>query len=239
VAPLSLRLAWTPYLLAGVLLAVTRIEALRLKGWLQGAALGWPDILGTGISATIQPLYLPGTVFVVVVLATVVLHRMDGASARAALGEALGALRGAAIALAAAVPMVAIFRSSGVNDTGLASMPLELAGLASAGIGEGWPLVAPVIGALGSFVSGSATVSNLMFSLFQYATAEQVGLSATVVLAAQMLGANAGNMICVHNVVAACSVVGALGREGDVIRLTLGPMLLFAALAGVLAFVAA
>ncbi|MDX1392439.1 MAG: L-lactate permease, partial [Rheinheimera sp.] len=46
-------------------------------------------------------------------------------------------------------------------------------------------------------------------------------------LALQMLGANAGNMICVVNVVAAASVVGLNGREGDIIRYTLLPALYY------------
>jgi len=93
-----------------------------------------------------------------------------------------------------------------------------------------------LVGSLGSFISGSATFSNLMFSLFQFSVAEQVGLPAQIVLALQMIGANAGNMICVLNVVAAASVVNLLGQEGAIIRLTLRSMLYYIVWAGVLGF---
>ncbi|MBN1262225.1 MAG: L-lactate permease, partial [Anaerolineae bacterium] len=126
------------------------------------------------------------------------------------------------------------FINSGVNGAGLESMPLELAMLVASAVGRAWPLAAPFIGALGSFISGSATFSNMMFSLLQFSVAQQVSLAPRVVLALQMLGANAGNMICVANVVAAASVVGLLGQEGRIIRLTLPPMVAYCVAAGLI-----
>jgi lactate permease len=135
------------------------------------------------------------------------------------------------------VPIVQVFLNSEVNDAGLDSMPLELANAAVAAVGTNWPLVAPWVGALGSFVSGSATFSHLMFASLQESVATSVGLDPTVVLAQQVGGANAGNMVCVTNVVTVAAVVGLLGREGEVIRRTAVPMLAYSivfALAGFL-----
>ena len=123
-----------------------------------------------------------------------------------------------------------------MNVSGRASMPLELAMVAADGAGTFWHLVAPLVGALGAFLSGSATFSNLMFALFQVAVAERAGAPTDVVLAAQMLGSNAGSMVSVLNVVAAAAVVGLIGREGEIIRFTLWPMLAYCAAAGILAF---
>ncbi|WP_347552712.1 L-lactate permease [Pseudalkalibacillus hwajinpoensis] len=53
-------------------------------------------------------------------------------------------------------------------------------------------------------MSGSATFSNMMFSLFQFSVADQLQMNEQLVLALQVLGANAGNMICVLNVLASC-----------------------------------
>ncbi len=96
-------------------------------------------------------------------------------------------------------------------------------------------MVAPYVGALGSFISGSATFSNLMFSLFQFSVAEQIGVPPETVLGAQILGANAGNMISVVNVVAAASVVRLLGQEGSILRYTLVPSLSYCLFAGAIA----
>lgn len=231
---LSLRRAWMPYLLVAGLLVLTRLDFLPFKAWLQSFQIGWSQILSTAISASFAPLYLPGTIFVAVALITLALHDMSRQQASSALSRSLKMLAGSTVALGAAVPMVRIFINSDVNGAGLASMPIELAGLMVALMGAAWPLAAPLVGSLGSFISGSATFSNLMFSLFQFSVAEQVGLAPPVVLALQVLGANAGNMICVLNVVAAASVVNLLGQEGAIIRLTLGPMLYYALWAGVL-----
>jgi lactate permease len=74
----------------------------------------------------------------------------------------------------------------------------------------------------------------MMFSLFQFSVANQVGLSERVVIALQALGANAGNMISVLNVVAAATVVGLQNQEGRIIRITLAPMFYYVVWAGFL-----
>jgi lactate permease len=116
-------------------------------------------------------------------------------------------------------------------------MPLVLAQGVSSVAGQMWPLFSPLIGALGAFIAGSNTLSNMMFSLFQFATAEDIGLGlhgAAVVVALQAVGGAAGNMICVHNVVAASATVGLVGREGDLIRKALIPMIYYVLAAGTL-----
>ncbi|MFQ5790625.1 MAG: L-lactate permease, partial [Acidobacteriota bacterium] len=94
----------------------------------------------------------------------------------------------------------------------------------------------PFIGGLGAFVAGSNTVSNMMFSLFQFGVGERIGVDPSWVVALQAVGGAAGNMICVHNVVAACAVVGLVGKEGAVIRLTLIPFFYYALLPGSLGY---
>ena len=115
-------------------------------------------------------------------------------------------------------------------------MPLALAELAASYLSDYWLALAGLVGALGSCIAGSATFSNLMFASFQQAMAEDAGLSNQLVLALQMLGANAGNMICVVNVVAAASVVNLHGREGEIIRYTLWPMLFYCSGAALVAY---
>ncbi len=228
--------AWLPYILIALLLILTRLHDLPLRAWLQSVAIIWPDIGGTDISARIEPLYLPGTVFVLVVLVTALLYRMRLRALAGVAGESLRTLIPSAIALCGAVPLVRIFVHSDVNDSNLASMPLELAALASSVTGAAWPFFAPFLGVLGAFISGSATFSNMMFSLLQFSAAQDAGLVPHIVLAAQLMGANAGNMIAVMNVVAVASIAGLSGREGQIIRYTLVPMLLICTLAGVSAW---
>jgi lactate permease len=90
---------------------------------------------------------------------------------------------------------------------------------------------------LGTFVTGSATASNILFTDFQRETALAVGLPVAGVVGVQGFGAAVGNMICPHNVVAAGATVGLEGREGEILRQTLWVTLVYTALGGLLALV--
>jgi lactate permease len=233
----SLPLAWAPYLLVTLLLVLTRLRRLPFQGWLQHLQFTYDRILDTPIGVSFAPLYLPGTIFLLVVLITAVLHRMSGDQLGRAFWQSASGLQNTAIALGTAMPMVRIFINSNVNTAGLGSMPIELASTLAGMTGQAWPLLAPMIGSLGSFISGSSTFSNMMFSLFQFSIANQVGVSERLVIALQVLGANAGNMISVLNVVAAATVVGLQNQEGRIIRFTLVPMLFYSVWAGILGII--
>jgi lactate permease len=234
---MSLGRAWLPYILVAFFLVLTRLDVLPIKSWLQSQSIRFDNILNTPISTSIEPLYLPGSIFMMVALLTVFIHHLDISTFGDIIKKSFIRLISSAIALGTALPMVRIFINSDVNYSGLTSMPIELAALASNLTGSLWPFVAPFVGSLGSFLAGSATFSNMMFSLFQFSVAVEVGVSPLVVLAQQALGANAGNMICVLNVVAASSVVGLSGKEGRIIRYTLAPMLYYTIGAGIVGMI--
>ena len=229
--PMGMIRAWSPYMLVGALLVLTRMLP-GLKAWLAGVKIEFPDLFGTGITADFQPLYLPGTVFVVVSLITFVLHRMERTSYLNAYKTSFKTMLKASAALVFTVPMVQVFINSAGGAAGLEKMPLVLAQGAAALAGDAWPLFAPFIGGLGAFVAGSNTVSNMMFSLFQFGVGERMGVDPAWVVALQAVGGAAGNMICVHNVVAASAVAGLVGKEGTVIRKTFLPFVYYALLPG-------
>ena len=145
---------------------------------------------------------------------------------------------GTAAALLFAVPLVRVLIQSGpaLNDSGLSSMPVTLAEGAAVVAGQNWPLVAPWIGALGAFVAGSNTVSNLTFALFQFATGNEIGVPPESVVAAQAVGGAGGNPVAIHNIVAASATVGLLGREGDLIRKTVLITSYYCLVAGAVSF---
>lgn len=235
---LSGGLAWAPYAILGLILVLTRLPQLPLQGLLQGPAIAWPDIFGTGIDASTTPLYLPGFIFVVVVGITFFLHRMRAPELGAAIRDSAGVLLGAGFVLIFTVPMVRVYINSDVNAAGLASMPLEMAGWVASNVGAIWPLFAGVTGALGAFIAGSNTVSNLMFAAFQYGVAERLAISTMMIVALQAVGAAAGNMIAIHNVVAASATVGLLGKEGSTLRKTILPTLYYLLVIGVAGLIA-
>ena len=220
--------AWSPYVLVAVLLVITRMDVLPFKAFMQGAAIRIPALFGTPITVSVAPLYLPGSIFLVAVLYTWFAHRMDRGAARRALGKSGHIAMQASVALIFTVPMVQVFINSGGGLAGYERMPIALADGVAALTGAAWPLFATFVGGLGAFVAGSNTVSNMMFSSFQFGVGQRIGVDPTWVVALQAVGGAAGNMICVHNVVAASAVVGMLGREGLVIRRTFWPFVYYA-----------
>lgn len=236
-ARMSGRLAWAPYVLVGLLLVLTRLRELPFYGWLNAWSVEWHQIFGSAVTARFQPLFLPGTVFIVVSLATFFLHRLDLPSYAKAWTGSLKTTAAASVALVFTVPMVQVFINTDGGAAGYERMPIALADGVAALAGGAWPIFAPFIGGLGAFVAGSNTVSNMMFSLFQFGVGERIGVDPSWVVALQAVGGAAGNMICVHNVVAASAVVGLLGKEGAVIRMTLVPFVYYALLPGSIGYV--
>ncbi len=230
---LSMMRAWFPYLLIAALLVITRLPILGIKPLLTSVAFGSNGLLGTNVGFNLQPLYLPGSIFLVVSAFTVLLHRMPSGGFGRACSQSGRMIVAASGALIFAVPMVQVFINSTGGAAELPSMPVELAGGVARLTGEAWPFFSPFIGGIGAFVAGSNTISNMMFSLFQFEVAQRIDALPQIVVALQAVAGAAGNVICVHNVVAASAVVGMVGREGDVIRKTLLVFLYYATVAGI------
>ena len=226
--------AWLPYLLIALFLVASRLPVLGIAPLLKQVAWESKNVFGTQVEFSVQPLYLPGTIFLLVSLITVLIHRMNPQEIRNAVGRSAKMIVSASAALVFAVPMVQVFINSSGGAAGLNSMPVELAEGVAALAGKAWPAFAPVIGGIGAFVAGSNTISNMMFSLFQFEVGQRIGADPTWIVALQAVGGAAGNVICVHNVVAASAVVGMVGREGDVIRKTVFVFLYYVLVAGTL-----
>ncbi|MDV2117614.1 L-lactate permease [Alcaligenes faecalis] len=230
--------AFSPYVLVVLLLIFTRTVP-AVKAWLTGPSttIRIEALFGTNIATSVQLLFSPGAILILVSLACIAIFRMSGQQYMQGVKQSLGTMASAAPALLLAVPMVQVFINSAAADGSIASMPLVLAQGAAAAAGQAWPTISPWVGSLGAFIAGSNTVSNMMFSYFQFSTAQQIGLSvdqSAIVVALQAVGGAAGNMICVHNVVAAGAVVGMLGREGEIVRKTLIPMVYYVIQAGLI-----
>jgi lactate permease len=228
--------AWMPYLLVALLLVLTRLPNLPFKNMLRSATISWEGILGTTIDHTVLPLFLPGTVFVVVSLMTFFLHRMSPRAYGTAVWRSARTMVAASTALVFTVPMVQVFINSNNGANGYPEMPIALATGVEALAGGMWPMFAPFIGGIGAAVAGSNTVSNMMFSSFQFDVGTRIGVDPTWIVALQAVGGAAGNTICVHNVVAASAVVGLVGKEGWVIRKTLFVFMYYALLPGALGY---
>ncbi len=226
--------AWTPYIVMAALLVLSRTVA-PLKAWLNSFNISWTGLLGTELKAGFSTLYAPGAFFVLVCILGFFLFKMKGPAIKDSFTVSCKSMLPTIISLGASVPMVKIFLNSGANESGLQSMPVALADMLAGSMGAVWAWIAPIVGIFGAFLSGSATFSNMMFSGLQYSVADNIGMNHALVLALQGIGANAGNMMCVMNVVAAATVVGMAGRESEIIRKTMPVAICYALVAGTIA----
>jgi len=229
--PMGMTKAWLPYIIVAILLILTRLPQLPFSSILRGefSTFTISNIFGTELGQSIQPFYTPAALFVTVSIITYFIHGMNLKSYVRAWKTSARTIISAGAALVFTVPMVQIFLNSDGGAAGYEQMPIVLAEGVAIAAGSAWPFFSTFIGGLGAFVAGSNTVSNMMFSLFQFDVGERISADPTWIVALQAVGGAAGNVICVHNVVAASAVVGLVGREGEIIRKTL-PIFIYYAL---------
>lgn len=227
--------AWTPYILIALLLILSRIPALPFSGWLNNVSIEYKNLFGTTQGGSFVMLKNPGLFpFILVAVFGAFIFRMKRDSLLKVGNETFQKMKNPAIALFFAVPLVRLMMDSGHNTSETESMPLVLA-LYLVDVFQGaWPVFAPFIGILGAFISGSNTVSNMLFSLFQYSIAGSLDISRIIVVSLQNVGGAIGNMICIHNIIAVCATVGLTGMEGVIIRRNILPATLYAIIAGVI-----
>lgn len=202
--------------------AALRIDALRIFG-------------ESGVNERYETLYVPALVpFVLIVGLTAALFQMPAASLRGTFTTSARQMVRPIIALMGALVLVQLLMLT--EQRGHASIPAatSIIGAAAAhALGGLWQFVAVWLGALGAFFSGSATISNLTFGVVQARLASEAGLSVPGILALQSAGAALGNMVCIHNIVAVCSILGLERAEGTILKQAAVPMVVYAVVATV------
>lgn len=222
----GLLLAALPYLLVLALILATRLVAPVALA-LEEAVVSWR--IAEEYEGSIAPLHHPGTLLMLALLASASFSASRREKLVPALRGAVGRLPPVALALVSVLLLARIMLHSGMIDA--------LAIGVSASFGSFWPIASPLVAALGSFVTGSATTSNIILAEFQVAASVAAGISALIPLAGQGFGAAIGNIVAPHNIVAGAATVGVVGREGEVLRRTLPVCAVYAALGGLLLFV--
>lgn len=217
-----------PYLVLLVLVLVTRLMP-PVRETLRGVEIEW-SLFGV-FFGRVEPLYHPGTLLLLGFLLGGLAQGRSPSELVSAMAGAARRLGPVALALAAMLGLSRVLVHSGMIET------LAQAAAASGGL---WPFISPFIGVLGTFVTGSATSSNILFSDFQRAAATALSLPAAVLHGAQGFGAAIGNIVCPHNIIAGAATVGlAAGREGEVMRTTVIVCIVYAAGGGIVTYLMA
>lgn len=225
-----------PYILIIFFLAITRIVPI-VKNRLSSIILSWTGILNTGVSYSFLPLYTPSFYFILSAAICLIFYRATRKDVSISLKKSFNRIKLPFIALLFAIGFVQLLIISSSNSSALPGIPALLAQSISSVAKNAYIFISPFIGAFGSFIAGSNTVSNLLFGLLQSETAKTLGISVVLILSLQVAGGALGNMISVHNVIAANSVVGLKNSEGKVIRKTIWAAIIYALILGIIGFV--
>ena len=228
-----------PYASAVVLLAVSRIPQVRMF-LTEVVRLNMESIFGVGINYSFSPLYSPAFVFFAVAAMFFLYFIIRGKKEFGIhiLRDSFGKIIRPMFTLVLILSFVQIMINSGINDAGLPGMAEVIARAAGQAGGKAVVFFSPFVGALGAFIAGSSTVSNLLFSSIQYSTAAISGVAGKMALTMQGMGSAAGNMISIHNILAALAVVGAAARtERTVLRSNLPFLVLYLIFLGIIGLI--
>jgi lactate permease len=240
--PLPLALALAPYLILFVVVVAAQLvppltdslNQVQIRVRLPELRTGYGWTTPAGVGRTISVFGHAGALLAYVSFLSFLLFSATGYYARGAgqriITKAVRSAIPATVGILSMVGFAVAMDYSGMTYV-LAQGLVRIAGPL-------YPFVAPFIGLLGSFMTGSNTNSNVVFAPLQQEAAAALGISALVVLGAQTTGGAVGSMIAPAKLILGCSTAGCPGHEGEVLKKTLPPALIICAVVGVVALVA-
>ncbi len=185
------------------------------------------DIFGTTTHWTHQVLYVPSLIpFILISFISFRVLNTPAGTAKLVWNQTFVCMINPVFSLLGALVLVGLLMAGEE-----ASAVMVVGRAMAAATGNSWQFFSAYLGAIGSFFAGSCTISNLTFGPIQNSIAIQLGINRTTILALQSVGGAMGNMVAIHNIVAVCSVLGLVNQEGEILKRTVGPMLLYGLIA--------
>ena len=226
-----------PYFFLALIIFISRADFFPVKAWLINfSQFSLYQIWGTDIDYSFRPLYSLGVLLFLSGGLLALFLRQSLNQIKTACRDAFIKVKSALLVLITCLIFVQIFIYSGENLNNFQSLPMVLANAAVNVSGMFWPIFAPLVGVLGSFIAGSTTVSNLWFGNFQANSALILGADPKLFLSLQSIGAALGNMLAIHNIVVALAVAGAITKTGLIIKYNILPVLIACILLGLIGF---
>ncbi len=218
--PSRVFLALFPYLLVIVVFAVAKLLA-PAKKWLAGTDVkfGWPGLDGHVLTAAGKPsastvytigwLSSPGSLLLIAGVIVAVVYRLSLVEAAAVYGRTVLKLKFSILTVASVLALAYVMNQSGQTIT---------VGTWIAGTGAVFAFLSPILGWLGTAVTGSDTSANALFATLQQTAATHAGIDPTLLVAANTSGGVVGKMISPQNLTIAATAVGLVGRESEIFR---------------------
>ncbi len=242
--------AWSPFLILTAMVTIWSIAPFKALFAAGGALEHWvlkipvpsldqlvqkmPPIVPvpTGYEAVYKfdAVSATGTAIMLGAVIAIVLLKMRPAAALRTFGETANELKVPIYSIGMVLAFAFIANYSGLSAT---------LALALAHTGKAFTFFSPFLGWLGVFLTGSDTSSNALFSALQATTAQQIGVSEVLLVAANTTGGVTGKMISPQSIAIACGAVGLAGKESDLFRFTVKHSLIFTVMVGIITTVQA
>lgn len=236
--------AWSPFIILTVMVAIWGTPSFKAwvtdMGWFVNIA-HWPGLDGLVYKAA--PIVAKPAVYAAsyrwdffssggtaILITAIISMFILGVSPKKGLkvfGETLNQLKYSILTIAAVLGFAYLANYSGLSYT---------LGLLLASTGKAFPIISPLLGWLGVFLTGSDTSSNALFGKLQQVTAEQIGANPVLTVAANSSGGVVGKMISPQSIAVAAAATSLVGKESDLFRFTLKHS--FVLLAGVIIIIA-
>jgi len=237
--------AWSPFLILTVLVTIWTMKPFKALFLPGGALESWVAVINVpyldqlvlkAAPIVANPTPMPaiykfdlisasGTAIFLAALISMAILRIGVKSGAATFGETLKELKWPVLTIGMVLAFAFVTNYSGMSTT---------LALVLAGTGAAFPFFSPFLGWLGVFLTGSDTSSNALFGSLQATTAHQLGVSDTLLVAANTTGGVTGKMISPQSIAVACAATGMVGRESDLFRFTVKHSLIFAAFIGLI-----
>jgi L-lactate transport len=237
--------AWSPFLILTIFVTIWSLKPFKAL-FAKGALLAWtvintPVPLLDKLAVKMPPivkvaspyaasysfnwLSATGTAILLAAIVTVFMLRMKPVDAVKTFGGTVTELIRPIYSIGMVLAFAFIANYSGLSAT---------LALVLAGTGVAFTFFSPFLGWLGVFLTGSDTSSNALFSNLQATTAQQIGVSDTLLVAANTTGGVTGKMISPQSIAVATAAVGLVGKESDLFRFTVKHSLLLCVLVGII-----
>ena len=230
-APLTIRsalLAWSPFILILVFLLLTSNLVPPIHDVLAVIKSDIPIYTGPEASPyTISWVNTPG---VLIFLAAILGGCLQKAGARV-----MGQVLAATVKQMSKTMITLVSILAAAKIMGYCGMTSDIAAFLVAATGSCYPFVAPLIGSIGTFVTGSATSASVLFAGLQAETAGALGMASVWLVAANTIGATAGKIISPQSISIATAATGIVGQESKILRSSIGYYVLFVAVFGLTA----
>lgn len=208
---------WLPYALLILLLILPKI--IPPLGDLLAYKFRYQNILESNVSTSIQPFKSPMIPFLIATAFALWKVKDFNINVKPVFNKTLSVF----LILFPSLAITELMMNSG-NSSNIPSMVDSLAGVfVKAGVT--YPLFAPIIGVIGTFITGSTTVSNVIFGPVQYNAAQALSLPVNSILGMQLAGASIGNSICLFNIIAAAAVAG-VKKYNAILKKNLLPLII-------------